>query len=182
MSDLIVPSWATDTVVAIETAVTAWNAAHKEHAHIRLVWGYADAEEAAEEAAEDPDYQQPSALLSFLDIDYELSLCKSGDPEAYDDRLYLYTELPSPSNLPLVARDLFDVLKCCEDNVQLSIVPAGRNEVAVTGVSTTLSAKTVTSLNLRDALSRLSTSCTLCFYRLNGKGDDHWGFWGGQRD
>jgi hypothetical protein len=177
MSDIVDAKWARRAVERVEVALSDWNA--RSASRMCVVWGYANGQEAAEEATYPIDCQQQEGLLNWCGFDFELLICKGGDPVLHPNRCIISTQFPEPLEVPLTARGLFNVLKDCEDNVHISICPDASDLVA-TGMETMLPVRAITWRTLCDALSRLRASHCLVENRLAGnEGDDHWTLWGG---
>ena len=181
--------WPAEAIAKIEHVVGEWNEEHAEHAHIRLAWREREMRREQEElSGESGDFQEPAALVSFLDKYFELRLSKCGDPD-YPDSCQITTSFKEwaeegVTEFPLLPTDdikkLYNVMRNCKDNVTLSLLPDSRPSILIVGLATTVPLETLTPRILHDALFRLTSSTELVMdWLLNNKGDDHWSMDGG---
>jgi hypothetical protein len=175
----------------------------------RLVWGYAnkEEEELAESVAAIPyevieispegteklisrkyPFQEEEALLNWCNEDYELHIHADGDSE-HPDPCHITLRAADSQILPRRdARQLFNVLKRCEDGVSLVLIPDDDPEdrdpdIGIGGVTATIPVETMTGRTLHDTLSRLSLSAARLKSYFAGEDDyDIWKAYGGGGD
>lgn len=177
--DFVKAKWAQDAVASIETAVAQVNTTHPRAKPIRIVWGHRYQDEAREECREPLRYQQQNGLMAYRDLDIGLLITEGGD-KSFPRHCQLRTQFPY-HNLPLTAKELFNVIRSCQDGVSLAIMPDMLSpNIIVGGVETSIPVEGLTGRILYDALSRLSTSHSLvCNLLTCGEGDDWWSMNGG---
>jgi len=167
--------WAREAVGRIEGAVSELNCQIHTIVPIRIVWGRANEEEveAENEAPKGRPFQY--GLINCFDLDFELFISRQGD-RAHPTLCRLRTRFERPQLLPLTPRELYNVLRCCEDGVSLWVLPNQEpTGILVLGVRTLLPVENLTGRVLYDALSRLRSSHNLAFDQLaRGRGDDWW--------
>lgn len=166
-------------VKSIEKAVADWTKQHTK-ASMRVVWGHANKEDAEAERKLPKAYQRQYGLINWHSLDFELMVYQLGDPD--DPCLcHLQARFEEPQLLPLTPRNLYNVLRCCEDAVSLSVCPSMESEaVLVFGVETAVPVENLTGRVLRDVLARLRMSHNSAFECLAKKqGEDYWTLDGG---
>ena len=175
MDEVVNADWAKDAIKQIERALEEWNDAHREAEPIRIVWGHSDPGEAGERAAFSTDYQHQDGLLAQFDLDVELRVSMSGDPDL-PNSCDLSTFFKEPQSLPLQPRELYNVLQSLDHAVSLSLTPdMESSEIIVVGVHATVAIEGLAGRTLGEALRRLRTSHGLVYEWLSrGRGDDHW--------
>jgi hypothetical protein len=106
----------------------------------------------------------------------EMMIYRPGNKEL-PVRCDLTATLGQPGTLPrALARNLYNLLRCCEVGVSLQLDPDQEaEEIDVIGVETTFCVEGLTAGGLADVLSRLAGSHRLVEdLLLRGQGDDHW--------
>jgi hypothetical protein len=178
--EFVQAKWARTAVESIERAISEWNNQHRTRVPIRVVWGHANKEDAEAEREIPKARQCHNGLINLLRLDFELLISQHGDPD-HPNRCHIRTRFQEPQPLPLTPRDLYNVMRCCDDAISLSVHPNMESDgILVSGVETCVPVENLTGRALHDALSRLSTSHNLAFERLAKRsGDDHWAMDGG---
>ena len=175
MDEQVNAEWAKDAAAQIDSAVVEWNETHPRANPVRIVWGHVDPHEASEEATLPTDYQHQQGLLAYFDLDVEILISMSGDPDL-PDRCTLIARFQEPLTLPLEPPLLYNSLKSLDDAVSLSLFPdLDMSEILVVGVEAVVPVESITARILGDALRRLQASYGLAFRLLaTGEGDDRW--------
>ena len=181
MSDEFVNTkWAKVAVEIIEHAISECEQQNPGKVPIRVVWGHPNKEEADAEREVPKEYQHQHGLINWLDLDFELLISQHGDPD-HPNLCHISTYFPEQQELPLSHRELYNLMRSCQDAITLSLHPAfDSGAILVFGVQTCISVENLTGRILYDALFRLSTSHQLAMgWLAEGSGDDYWKMDGG---
>lgn len=175
VSGIIDVQWARDAVAIVERAVSELREAYPRSGPMAVKWGHPDPELAQMESEMSPDSRNQYGQLHHHDLDISIEIGKHGDSD-FPNPMHIRTSFGAPQRLPLEARDVFNVLSCCQDGVSLSLMPdVAESAVLVSGVTTLLAVEVLNGRVLHDALFRVAVSHEGVLDRLaHDKGDDHW--------